>query len=415
MDKLMIKGGRPLIGHVAISGAKNSAVALIPAAILADSPITIENLPSIRDVEIYVEILREMGAEVSRDRDRLHIDPSRIDKIHMVNGNVKKLRASSYLMGAMLGRFGEAVVGLPGGCNLGPRPIDQHIKGFEALGAKVVYKEGAVHLTAGRLRGARVYLDVVSVGATINIMLAASGAEGITVIENAAKEPEIIDVATLLNAMGARIKGAGTDVIRIRGTRSLKGCRHSIIPDRIEAGTYMIAAAATGGDVTVDHVIPLHLEPVSAKLREMGVTVEEGDEHLRIISDRRLRSVDIKTLPYPGFPTDLQQPFTALLTQAEGTGMVTDNIYAARFRHVDELGRMGADIQVEGRTALIRGGTPLHGTDVRAADLRTGAALVVAGLMAEGMTELSGTDYIDRGYEHLESKLGSLGGEIWRK
>lgn len=317
-------------------------------------------------------------------------------------------------MGAMLGRFGEAVVGLPGGCNLGPRPIDQHIKGLEALGAQVVYKEGSIHLTAPRLKGARVYLDVMSVGATINIMLAASRAEGVTVIENAAKEPEIIDVATLLSSMGARIQGAGTDVIRIQGRRSLQGCRHSIIPDRIEAGTYMIFAAATVGDVTVENVIPLHLEPLSAKLREMGIAVKESDESLRVIGKEKYQAVDIKTLPYPGFPTDLQQPFTSLLTQAEGTSLVTDNIYVSRFKQVDELYRMGADVRVEGRTAWIRGGFPLHGTAVRAMDLRGGAALVVAGLAATGMTEITGVDHIDRGYENLENKLSSLGAEIWR-
>ncbi len=326
MEKLMIKGGRPLYGHVPISGAKNSALALIPATILAESVTVIENLPGIRDVQVFEEILRRLGAEVIRDGDTLRIDGRQLRNLPMDDSSVKKLRASYYLMGAMLGRFGEAVVGMPGGCNLGPRPIDQHIKGFEALGAQVVYKDGSIHLTASRLKGARIYLDVISVGATINIMLAASRAEGVTVIENAAKEPEIIDVATLLSSMGARIKGAGTDVIRIRGKRSLQGCRHSIIPDRIEAGTFMIAAAATVGDVTVENVIPLHLEPLSAKLREMGITVKESDESLRVIGKENYQAVDIKTLPYPGFPTDLQQPFTSLLIQAEGTSLVTDNI-----------------------------------------------------------------------------------------
>ncbi|MFD1409745.1 UDP-N-acetylglucosamine 1-carboxyvinyltransferase [Kroppenstedtia eburnea] len=414
MEKLMIKGGRPLYGHVPVSGAKNSALALIPATILAESVTVIENLPDIQDVQVFEGILRRLGAEVVRDGDRLRIDGRQLRNLPMAGPSVKKLRASYYLMGAMLGRFGEAVVGLPGGCNLGPRPIDQHIKGFEALGAQVVYKDGSLHLTASRLKGARVYLDVMSVGATINIMLAASRAEGVTVIENAAKEPEIIDVATLLSSMGARIQGAGTDVIRIRGKHSLQGCRHSIIPDRIEAGTYMIVAAATVGDVTVENVIPLHLEPVSAKLREMGFSVKESDESLRVIGRETYRAVDIKTLPYPGFPTDLQQPFTSLLTQAEGTSLVTDNIYVSRFKHVDELYRMGADIRVEGRSALIRGGSPLHGATVRATDLRGGAALVVAGLAASGVTEITGVDHIDRGYENLEKKLCSLGAEIWR-
>ncbi|MFD1427210.1 UDP-N-acetylglucosamine 1-carboxyvinyltransferase [Kroppenstedtia sanguinis] len=414
MEKLMIKGGRPLYGHVPVSGAKNSALALIPASILAESVTVIENLPDVQDVQVFEGIIRSLGAEVTREGDRLRIDGRQMRNQPMAGPSVKKLRASYYLMGAMLGRFGEAVVGLPGGCNLGPRPIDQHIKGLEALGAQVVYKEGSIHLTAPRLKGARVYLDVMSVGATINIMLAASRAEGVTVIENAAKEPEIIDVATLLSSMGARIQGAGTDVIRIQGRRSLQGCRHSIIPDRIEAGTYMIFAAATVGDVTVENVIPLHLEPLSAKLREMGIAVKESDESLRVIGKEKYQAVDIKTLPYPGFPTDLQQPFTSLLTQAEGTSLVTDNIYASRFKQVDELYRMGADVRVEGRTAWIRGGFPLHGTAVQAMDLRGGAALVVAGLVATGMTEITGVDHIDRGYENLENKLSSLGAEIWR-
>ncbi|MGF7087554.1 UDP-N-acetylglucosamine 1-carboxyvinyltransferase [Kroppenstedtia sanguinis] len=414
MEKLMIKGGRPLYGHVPVSGAKNSALALIPATILAESVTVIENLPDVQDVQVFEGIIRSLGAEVTREGDRLRIDGRQMRNQPMAGPSVKKLRASYYLMGAMLGRFGEAVVGLPGGCNLGPRPIDQHIKGLEALGAQVVCKEGSIHLTASRLKGARVYLDVMSVGATINIMLAASRAEGVTVIENAAKEPEIIDVATLLSSMGARIQGAGTDVIRIQGRRSLQGCRHSIIPDRIEAGTYMIFAAATVGDVTVENVIPLHLEPLSAKLREMGIAVKESDESLRVIGKEKYQAVDIKTLPYPGFPTDLQQPFTSLLTQAEGTSLVTDNIYASRFKQVDELYRMGADVRVEGRTAWIRGGFPLHGTAVQAMDLRGGAALVVAGLVATGMTEITGVDHIDRGYENLENKLSSLGAEIWR-
>ncbi|PTX62489.1 UDP-N-acetylglucosamine 1-carboxyvinyltransferase [Melghirimyces profundicolus] len=415
MEKIMIKGGRPLHGRVTVSGAKNSAVALIPAAILADSPTAIENLPQIKDVEIFADILRDMGASVTREGSELQIDPRGIRGVPMPNGKIKKLRASYYLMGALLSRFGEAVVGLPGGCNLGPRPIDQHIKGFEALGARVAHKEGCVHVSASRLKGARIYLDVVSVGATINIMLAASRVEGVTVIENAAKEPEIIDVATLLASMGARINGAGTDVIRIRGSRSLKGCRHSIIPDRIEAGTYMIAAAATRGDVIVENVIPWHMEPVSAKLREMGVEVQQGDESLRVKGNGNYRPIDIKTLPYPGFPTDLQQPFTSLLTGVEGLSLVTDNIYSSRFKHVDELCRMGADIRVDGRTAVIRGGKSLHGTPVRATDLRAGAALVTAGLMAEGVTEIFGLEHIDRGYEALDDKLRSLGAEVWRK
>jgi UDP-N-acetylglucosamine 1-carboxyvinyltransferase len=415
MEKLYIKGGRPLTGSVRISGAKNSAVALIPATILTESITVIENLPDIRDVEVYEEILRDLGAEVERDQGEWRVDAQHLRNIPLPNGKVKRLRASSYLMGALLGRFREAMIGLPGGCSLGPRPIDQHIKGFKALGAQVEHRDGAIHLIAPKLTGARIYLDVVSVGATINIMLAASRAQGWTVIENAAKEPEIVDVATLLTSMGAHIKGAGTDIIRIRGTQELTGCRHSIIPDRIEAGTFMAAVAATGGEVVVENVIPKHMEPVTAKLREMGVHVEEADERIRVTGTDSYRSLDIKTLPYPGFPTDLQQPFTSLLTRAEGISLVTDNIYSARFKHVDELCRMGARIRVDGRTAIIQGETPLVAASVRASDLRAGAALVVAGLMAEGVTNIAGLEHIDRGYEDLERKLGQLGAEVWRK
>ncbi|PTM56781.1 UDP-N-acetylglucosamine 1-carboxyvinyltransferase [Desmospora activa] len=415
METLIIKGGRPLKGNVSVSGAKNSAVALIPAALLAESTTVIENLPTIRDVHVYETILAELGAVVERRRNEMHIDAAALTNIPLPNGKIKQLRASYYLMGALLGRFGKAMIGLPGGCSLGPRPIDQHLKGFVALGAQVEQREGAIYLSAPNLKGARIYLDVVSVGATINIMLAAARAEGTTVIENAAKEPEIIDVATLLSSMGARIKGAGTDVIRIQGTQELTGCRHSIIPDRIEAGTYMIAAAATKGHVRVENVIPKHLEPVTAKLREMGVHVKEYDEALQVRGVDSTRKLDIKTLPYPGFPTDLQQPFTALLTQAEGTSLVTDNIYSSRFKHVDELCRMGATIRVEGRTAVILGSTPLIGSEVRASDLRAGAALVVAGLIAEKVTRITGVELIDRGYENLEEKLSLLGGHIWRE
>ncbi len=417
MEKLMIEGGHPLQGTVQISGAKNSAVALIPAAILADSPVTIENLPEISDVLIYSEILEEIGARVKRDSYTISIDPRRMFNQELPNGKVKKLRASYYLMGALLGKFKRAAVGLPGGCNLGPRPIDQHIKGFEALGARVSQEQGMLILEAEKLVGTRIYLDVVSVGATINIMLAASRAEGTTYIENAAKEPEIIDVATLLNSMGAQIKGAGTDVIRVTGVSRLHGCRHSIIPDRIEAGTFMIiaAAAATEGPVKVDNVIPKHLESLTAKLKEIGVHIEEGDDFLIVQGKSYYNDADIKTLPYPGYPTDLQQPITSLLTRAHGTSIVTDNIYHTRFRHVDELKRMGARIKVEGRSAVIEGSTPLQGARVKATDLRAGAALVIAGLMAEGITEIVGVDHIDRGYENFEAKLRDLGARVWRE
>jgi UDP-N-acetylglucosamine 1-carboxyvinyltransferase len=416
MEKLLIEGGYPLEGRVNISGAKNSAVALIPAAILADSEVIIDNLPQISDVQLLSELLEEIGGKTALEGDSLIVNPENMFAMPLPNGRVKKLRASYYLMGAMLGKFKKAVIGLPGGCNLGPRPIDQHIKGFEALGAKVTNEQGAIYLRADELRGAKIYLDVVSVGATINIMLAAVKAKGRTVIENAAKEPEIIDVATLLTSMGAQIKGAGTNEIRIDGVDSLHGCRHSIIPDRIEAGTYMILAAAMGQQVLIDNVIPSHLESLIAKLREMGIKIETNEDQVYIYQTGNLKGVDIKTLVYPGFPTDLQQPFTSLLTKASGTSIVTDTIYNARFKHIDELRRMGADVKVEGRSAIINGGNiQLQGSKVRASDLRAGAALVVAGLMAEGVTEISGVEHIDRGYENLEEKLIGLGAKIWRE
>ncbi|WP_141430953.1 UDP-N-acetylglucosamine 1-carboxyvinyltransferase [Bacillus sp. 03113] len=415
MEKIMIAGGYPLKGTVRISGAKNSAVALIPATILADSPVTIEGLPDISDVEILKDLLEEIGGSVHFSNHDMTVDPSSMISMPMPNGKVKKLRASYYLMGAMLGRFKKAVIGLPGGCHLGPRPIDQHIKGFEALGARVSNEQGAIYLRADELRGARIYLDVVSVGATINIMLAAVRAKGRTVIENAAKEPEIIDVATLLTNMGAKIKGAGTDVIRIDGVDQLHGCRHTIIPDRIEAGTYMILSAAIGDGVLIDNVIPQHLESLTAKLREMGIQVETSDDQIFIASNPVMKSVDIKTLVYPGFPTDLQQPFTSLLTKAAGTSMVTDTIYGARFKHIDELRRMNANIKVEGRSAIVNGPVKLQGAKVKASDLRAGAALVIAGLMAEGITEITGLEHIDRGYSHLVEKLTGLGATVWRE
>ncbi|HET7522188.1 MAG TPA: UDP-N-acetylglucosamine 1-carboxyvinyltransferase [Bacillales bacterium] len=414
MEKLMIEGGYPLRGTVSISGAKNSAVALIPAAILASSPVTIDSLPDISDVRILGDLLEEIGGEVQFENNTLTVHPENMISMPLPNGKVKKLRASYYLMGAMLGRFKKAVIGLPGGCNLGPRPIDQHVKGFEALGAKVTNEQGAVYLRADELKGARIYLDVVSVGATINIMLAAVKAKGRTVIENAAKEPEIIDVATILSSMGARIKGAGTDVIRIDGVEELHGCRHSIIPDRIEAGTYMIISAAVGKEVLIDNVISQHVEPLTAKLREMGITIEIGDDQILMNGSDSLKSIDIKTLVYPGFPTDLQQPLTALLTRAEGTSLVTDTIYNSRFKHIDELRRMGADLKVEGGSAIINGPIRMQGAKVKASDLRAGAALIVAGLMADGITEISGLEHIDRGYTYVVEKLSGLGAKIWR-
>lgn len=415
MDKLMIAGGKPLRGTVQISGAKNSAVALIPAAILAETQVVLDNLPNISDVDIYTELLQELGATITRRDDQMIIDPRGLRSIPMPNGNVKKLRASYYLWGALLGRFGEATVGLPGGCNFEPRPFDQHIKGFEALGAQVRNEQGAIHFHAKQLVGAKIYLDIVSVGATINIMLAAAKAKGVTIIENAAKEPEIIDVATLLNSMGAKIKGAGTETIRIEGVDSLRGCRHSIIPDRIQAGTYMIAAAATRGDVIVDNIIPKHMEAVTAKLQEMGVHIYEMDESIRVVGQPEYESVDVKALVYPGFATDLQSPMSSLLTQTKGVSILTDYVYNNRFKHVPELARMGARIKVEGRSAVIEG-SRLSAAKVKATDLRAGAALVVAGLIASnGVTEISGLEYIERGYDNLVANLKGLGAEVWKQ
>lgn len=420
MQKMLVEGGHVLNGKVPISGAKNSAVALLPAAILADSQVSIEGLPNISDVYTLSELLVEIGGVVNWEQSSgngktIHINPENMISMPLPNGKVKKLRASYYFMGAMLGKFKRAVIGLPGGCFLGPRPIDQHIKGFEALGAEVTNEQGAIYLKADELKGARIYLDIASVGATINIMLAAVKAKGQTIIENAAKEPEIIDVATLLTNMGAKIKGVGTDVIRIEGVSSLNGCQHIIIPDRIEAGTYTIAAAAMGNEVIIDNVIPQHLESLLAKLREMGVVIEEGNEQLLVRPGKQLKSVDIKTLVYPGFPTDLQQPFTSLLTKAKNTGVVTDTIYSARLKHVDELRRMNAQIKVEGGSIIVSGPVQLEGARVKASDLRAGAALVIAGLMAEGITEITGLDHIDRGYENLTDKLIKLGANIWRE
>ncbi len=416
MEKIIVEGGRVLQGTVRVNGAKNSAVALLPAAILADSTVTIDGLPDISDVETLNMILEDIGAKITKDSNqKLHIDPSSIVSIPLPNGKVKKLRASYYFMGAMLGKFKRAAIGLPGGCYLGPRPIDQHIKGFEALGAKVKNEKGAIYLQAEELTGARIYLDVVSVGATINIMLAAVLAKGKTTIENAAKEPEIIDVATLLTNMGAKIKGVGTDIIRIEGVEKLHGCNHTIIPDRIEAGTYTILAAAQGKEVVIDNVIPEHLESLLAKLREMGVSIEQSDEQLLVTTKPSLASVDIKTLVYPGFPTDLQQPFTSLLTKAEGTSIVTDTIYSARLKHIDELRRMNAKIKVEGGSAIITGPSTLEGARVKVSDLRAGAALVIAGLMANGITEITGIEHIERGYENMIEKLVNLGASIRRE
>ncbi|HWR61859.1 MAG TPA: UDP-N-acetylglucosamine 1-carboxyvinyltransferase [Clostridia bacterium] len=414
-EKLIIKGNKKLQGEICISGAKNSAVGIIPAAILSDSKCIIRNLPDIDDVRYLKELLRQVGAKVSTgNAGELEID-SRGMKSSKVDFEIaKKMRASYYFLGAFLGKFKKAEVPFPGGCDIGIRPIDQHIKGFEALGAKIKVEHGVIKARAAELRGAPIYLDVVSVGATINIMLAACKAKGVTTIENAAKEPYIVDIANLLNAMGANIKGAGTDVIKIKGVEYLGGCEHAIIPDMMEAGTYMIAAAATQGDVLIRNVIPTHLESVSAKLREMGIEVEENEDSIRVRTVTRPKAINLKTIPYPGFPTDLQQPMSVLLSISEGTGIITESIWEGRFKHVDELKRMGANIKVEGRIAIIEGINRLSGSPVHATDLRAGAAMVIAGLAAEGETEISNLKHIDRGYENMVEKLKSLGANITR-
>lgn len=414
MKKIVIKGNRPLAGEVTISGAKNSAVALIPAAILADSPVILEGVPDIQDVHSLIEILEIMGATVHFSNNILEIDPREIVSIPMPHGKINSLRASYYFMGTLLGKFGEAVVGLPGGCYLGPRPIDLHVKGFEALGAEVTNEHGAMYLRTENkgLRGNRIFMDVVSVGATINVMLAAVKAKGQTVIENAAREPEIIDVATLLNNMGAKVRGAGTDVIRIEGIETLHGCRHFMIPDRIEAGTYLALAAAVGNGIKVKNVIFEHLESFIAKLQEIGVHMKISEDEIEVYPSKELKPANIMTYPYPGFATDLQQPLTALLLMTTGTSEIIDTIYAKRVNHVPELARMGADITVEGNMIIVNGPNKLHGTEVVASDLRAGACLVIAGLLAEGTTTIYNVDYILRGYDHIIEKLTALGASI---
>lgn len=415
MKKLVINGGRPLSGEVTISGAKNSTVALIPAAILADSPVTLEGVPDIQDVHSLIEILHEMNVKTEFTGSTLVIDPTEMVNVPMPSGKIQSLRASYYFMGALLSKFGEGVVGLPGGCFLGPRPIDQHLKGFRALGAEVENEMGAMYLKTEEagLQGSRIYFDVVTIGATINVMLAAVKAKGRTIIENAAREPEIIDVATLLNNMGAKIRGAGTDMIRIDGVDELHGCRHTIIPDRIEAGTYLSIAAAAGTDVLVKNVIVEHVDGLLAKLEEMGVPMEVGEDSVRITqADRPLKPVSIKTLPYPGFATDLQQPLTPLLMLASGESVVMDSIYPKRTKHIPELNRMGANARIESDVILIEGGHPLKGEAVTASDLRAGACLVNAGLIAEGETVISGVDNILRGYAGIVAKLRALGADI---
>lgn len=422
MSRLLVEGGYRLAGVARIGGRKNSAVAIIPATILCGCTSRLENIPGITDVDVYIGLLEASGARVTRTSngagEGLVVDSSDSHPVQFPYAPAKRLRASYYLIGAFLGRFGEAEVPLPGGCDIGLRPIDQHIKGFQALGAQVELEGGVVRARASRLVGATVYLDVVSVGATINIMLAAVTAEGMTVIENAAKEPHVVDLANYLNACGAKVQGAGTDVIRVRGVRpgELHGATHAIIPDEIEAATFMIAACATHGDVTLENVIPRHLAPVSAKLEETGAAVYENGDVVRVWSNgHRPRSVHITTLPYPGFPTDAQQPMTALLAGADGTSVVTETIFEGRFKHVQELNRMGCRIRVDGRTALIEGVPALSAAPVQASDLRAAAALVIAGLMADGTTEIAGIEHLDRGYDRAVDKLRALGAQLRRE
>ncbi len=410
MEQYIIKGGKALRGEVTIGGAKNAALGILAAAIMTDDTVKVENLPDIRDINVLLQAIEEIGAKVRRlDKHTVEINGSNIGSISINYEFIRKIRASYYLLGALLGKYKKAQVALPGGCNIGSRPIDQHIKGFEALGATVKIERGMIEADAKRLQGNHIYLDVVSVGATINIMLAACMAEGQTILENAAKEPHIVDVANFLNSMGANIKGAGTDVIRIKGVESLKGSEYSIIPDQIEAGTFMFAAAATGGNVLIKNVIPKHLEAISAKLIELGVTVEELDDAVRVTGTKRLGHTHVKTLPYPGFPTDMQPQMTAALITSEGTSIVTESIFENRFKYVDELARMGANIKVEGNTAIIEGVKGLTGAIVSAPDLRAGAALVIAGLVAEGFTVVEQVEYIERGYENFERKMQGLG------
>ena len=413
MEQFIMKGGNPLVGEVTIGGAKNAALGILAASIMTDEDVLIENLPDVRDINVLLEAIQEIGASVNRiDRHTVRINASNIHEVAVDDEYIRRIRASYYFIGALLGKYKSAQVPLPGGCNIGSRPIDLHIKGFRALGAKVEIERGAVLAHAIDLVGSHIYLDKVSVGATINIMMAASLAEGQTIIENVAKEPHVVDVANFLNSMGANIKGAGTDIIRIKGVRKLHGTEYSIIPDQIEAGTFMCAAAATRGDITVRNVIPKHLEAISAKLLEIGCEVVEFDDAVRVVGKPKQRHTNINTLPYPGFPTDMQPQMTVTLALAEGTSIVTESIFENRFKYVDELARMGGSIKVEGNVAIIGGVEGFTGAQVNAPDLRAGAALVIAGLAVEGFTVVDEIGYIQRGYEHFEEKLRGLGAQI---
>ena len=418
MEKVIkIEGGHDLNGTVRISGSKNATVALIPACVLGNEPVTIYGVPNISDVQSLIVLLNELGVYVEkRDEETLYIDPTHMENIPMVSKAVSKLRASYYFMGALLGKFGHAEIKMPGGCYLGPRPIDLHLKGFEALGADIQYENGCYILDAKELKGTNIFLDISSVGATINIMMAAVYAKGRTVIENAAREPEIIDIATLLNKMGARIHGMGTSTLVIDGVEYLKGCIHEIIPDRIEAATYVIMAAAMANDMRIENIIPQHLEAIVMKLQEVGINMEVGSDFIHVFkTDKPLKRTEILTKPYPGFATDVQQPFTVLLTQCEGQSVVAETIYTERFKHCAELNKMGADIDVHTPSAFINGKTKLHGSKVTATDLRCGAGLVIAALMADGVTEIHDIYHIDRGYDNLDGKLAHLGAKMWRE
>ena len=415
MRKIIINGGKKLQGEVTVSGAKNSVVALIPAIILSDGVVTLDGVPAISDVDNLIEIIEVMGGSVKRDGETLEIDPRGVKDMPMAFSKINSLRASYYFYGSLLGRYGQAIVGLPGGCDLGPRPIDLHLKAFEAMGASIFYEDEAMRIAtdAGqRIKGAHIYMDTVSVGATINTMLAAAKADGRTVIENAAREPEIIDVATLLNNMGARVRGAGTEVITIEGVESLHGTRHQVIPDRIEAGSYIAMAAAIGKGIKIKNVLYEHLESFICKLEAMGVRMTVEEDAIFVEEQGDLKPVDIKTSPYPGFATDLQQPMTPLLLKASGRGKIIDTIYEKRVNHVPELARMGADIQVLGGQIVYNGPTQLSGAPVKASDLRAGAALVTAGLMADGQTEITNIEFILRGYSNIIEKLSDLGADI---
>ncbi len=417
MEKLIVKGGTPLHGTISISGAKNAAVAIIPACLLIKDKCRLENLPDIKDTKLFLNILQGLGAEINViDKNTVEIDATPVSSHQPPDDLARKMRGSSYLIGALLGRFRQCVIATPGGCDFGTRPIDQHIKGFEALGASCDQSYGRVSAKAEELNGAHIYFDVTSVGATVNVILGAVLAKGVSVLENAAKEPHIVDLANFLNAMGAKIRGAGTDTIKITGVESLHGGTYSIIPDQIEAGTFMIAAAATRGDVTITNVIPRHLESISAKLIESGVTVEEGDDSVRVYVDKnkKLKKVNFIALPYPGYPTDMQPQLVTYLSTISGTSTAREGVWDDRFRYVGELKRMGADITVEGKLAIVNGVQKLMGTTVKATDLRGGAAMIIAGLMADGDTEITDIYHIDRGYENFESKFKALGGNIER-